>query len=140
MNHSISVSISFCLSLFLLLSLAPLASLAEEPAGCEAIRTSYNPTVALRSDAFTLRPDDPRWSAFLAWAKAKKLYTFQIIGLSQKKGEPPSIIFRWAKDTVWQKDVVLPFGQALGHMIAERRWRDADFPGVFFRSRRHIRR
>ena len=123
-------SLSISLSIFLLLSLAPLASLAEEPAGCEAIRTSYNPTAALRSDAFTLRPDDPRWSAFLAWVKAKELYTFQIIGLSQ----PPGIIFRWATDTVWQKDVVLPFGQALGHMIAERRWRDVDFP-EFFASR-----
>ena len=127
MKRSFSVSIS----VFLLLSLAPLASLAEEPAGCEAVRTSYNSTRALRSDAFTLTPDDPRWSAFLVWAKAKKLYTFQIVGLSQKKGEPPGIIFRWATDTVWQKDVVLPFGQALGHMIAERRWRDADFPEFF---------
>ena len=112
--------------------LAPSSSPAAET--CGTIRTSYNPTAALRSDAFTLRPDDPRWSAFLVWAKAKKLYTFQIVGLSQKKGEPPGILFRWATDTVWQKDVVLPFGQALGHMIAERRWRDTDFP-EFFASR-----
>ncbi len=112
--------------------LAPSSSPAAET--CSAIRTSYNLDTALRSDAFTLTPDDPRWSAFLAWAKAKKLYSFQIIGLSQKKSKPPGIIFRWAKDTVWQKDVVLPFGQALGHMIAERRWRDADFP-EFFSSR-----
>ena len=113
---------------------APLPSLAAET--CGTIRTSYNPTTALRSDAFTLAPDDPRWSAFLEWAKAKKLYTFQIIGLSQGPGEdaPSGILFRWAKDTLWQKDVVLPFGQALGHMIAERRWRDADFP-EFFSSR-----
>ena len=111
---------------------SPLPSPAAET--CGALRTSYNPTTALRSDAFTLTPDDPRWSAFLAWAKAKKLYTFQIIGLNQKKDTPPGIIFRWAKDTVWQKDIVLPFGQALGHMIAERRWRDADFP-EFFSSR-----
>lgn len=113
---------------------APLPSPAAET--CGTIRTSYNPTTALRSDAFTLTPDDPRWSAFLEWAKAKKLYTFQIIGLSQGPGEdaPAGILFRWAKDTLWQKDVVLPFGQALGHMIAERRWRDADFP-EFFSSR-----
>lgn len=111
---------------------SPLPSPAAET--CSAIRTSYNPDTALRSDTFTLTLDDPRWSAFLAWAKAKKLYTFQIIGLSQKEDAPPGIIFRWAKDTVWQKDVVLPFGQALGHMIAERRWRDADFP-EFFSSR-----
>ena len=112
--------------------LAPSSSPAAET--CSAIRTGYNSDTALRSDAFTLTPNDPRWSAFLAWAKAKKLYTFQIIGLSQKKDAPPGIIFRWATDTVWQKDVVLPFGQALGHMIAERRWRDADFP-EFFASR-----
>jgi len=119
--------------LVLLLScFSSLPSLAAET--CETIRTSYNPTAALRSDAFTLTPDDLRWSTFLVWAKAKKLYTFQIIGLSQKKGDSPGVIFRWAKDTVWQKDVVLPFGQALGHMIAERRWRDADFP-EFFSSR-----
>ena len=115
--------------------LTPSSSPAAET--CGTIRTSYNPTAALRSDAFTLTPDDPRWSAFLAWAKAKKLYTFQIVGLSQPqtRGEgPPGILFRWAADTVWQKDVVLPFGQALGHMIAERRWRDTDFP-EFFASR-----
>ena len=115
--------------------LAPSSSPAAET--CSTIRTSYNPTAALRSDAFTLTPDDPRWSAFLEWAKAKKLYTFQIIGLSQPqtRGEgPPGIIFRWAKDTAWQNDIVLPFGQSLGHMIAERRWRDADFP-EFFSSR-----
>ncbi len=113
---------------------APLPSPAAET--CGTIRTSYNPTAALRSDAFTLTPDDPRWSAFLEWAKAKKLYTFQIVGLSQGPGEgaPSGILFRWAKDTLWQKDVVLPFGQALGHIIAERRWRDADFP-EFFSSR-----
>ncbi len=131
-----TLSISVSISVFFFLYLAPLASLAEEPAGCDATRTSYNPTAALRSDAFTLTPDDPRWSAFLAWAKAKKLYTFQIIGLSQGPGEdaPSGLLFRWAKDTLWQKDVVLPFGQALGHLIAERRWRDADFP-EFFSSR-----
>ena len=114
---------------------APSSSSAAET--CGTVRTSYNPTAALRSDAFTVTPGDPRWSAFLAWAKARKLYTFQIVGLSQAQtgGEgPPGIIFRWATDTVWQKDVVLPFGQALGHMIAERRWRDADFP-EFFSSR-----
>ena len=111
---------------------APSSSPAAET--CGTIRTSYNPTTALRSDAFTLTPGDSRWSAFLAWAKAKKLYTFQIVGLSQPQtgGKGPSgIIFRWATDTAWQKDVVLPFGQALGHMIAERRWRDADFPEFF---------
>lgn len=125
------------LAVFVLLwyCLAPSSSPAAET--CSTIRTSYNPTAALRSDAFTLTPDDPRWSAFLEWAKAKKLYTFQIIGLSQPqtRGEgPPGIIFRWAKDTAWQNDIVLPFGQALGHMIAERRWQDADFP-EFFSSR-----
>ncbi len=109
-------------------------SLSPAAETCSTIRTSYNPTAALRSDAFTLTPGDPRWSAFLVWAKAKKLYTFQIIGLSQKKGDSPGVIFRWATDTVWQKDVILPFGQALGHMVAERRWRDADFP-EFFSSR-----
>ena len=122
-----------CLAVLVLLwhCSAPLSSPAAEI--CGTIRTSYNPTAALRSDAFTLTPDDPRWSVFLAWAKAKKLYTFQIIGLSQTgEGEGPvGIIFRWARDTTWQKDVVLPFGWALGHMIAERRWRDADFPEFF---------
>ena len=64
-------------------------SLSPAAETCSTIRTSYNPTAALRSDAFTLTPGDPRWSAFLVWAKAKKLYTFQIIGLSQKKATHP---------------------------------------------------
>lgn len=121
----------------LLHCLAPLPALTAETIACSDIRTSYNPTAALRSDAFTLTPGDPRWSALLAWAKVKKIYTFQITGLSHPPpngGGPPGIIFRWAKDTAWQKDVVIPFGQALGHMIVERRWRDIDFP-EFFASR-----
>ena len=105
---------------------------AGETRSCSDIRTSYNSVTDLRADAFTLRPEDPRWPSFLEWAKAKKIYTFTIVGLS---GEgPQGIIFRWAKDTAWQKDVVVPFGQALAHIIAERQWRDTDFP-EFFDSR-----
>ena len=70
----------------------------------------------------------------------KALYFSDRWAEAKKKGEPPGIIFRWAADTVWQKEVVLPFGQALGHMIAERRWRDSDFPRVFCLSWWRIRR
>ena len=105
---------------------------AGETRSCSDIRTSYNSATDLRADAFTLRPEDARWPSFLEWAKAKKIYTFKIVGLS---GEgPQEIVFRWAKDTAWQKDVVVPFGQALAHIIAERQWRDTDFP-EFFNSR-----
>ena len=105
---------------------------AGERRSCSDIRTSYNLATDLFADAFTLRPEDARWPLFLEWAKAKRIYTSTIVGLSE--GEPKGIVFRWAQDTVWQKDAVVPFGQALAHIIAEREWRDTDFP-EFFDSR-----
>ncbi len=114
--------------------LPPVLRLAEagETRSCRDIRTSYNLAADLRADALTLRPEDARWPLFLEWAKAKNIYTFTIVGLSE--GEPKGIVFRWAKNTAWQKDAVVPFGQALAHIIAERQWRDTDFP-EFFDSR-----
>jgi len=128
MDSKVTIVLLFLVLLHPALQLAA----AGETRSCSDIRTSYNSVTDLRADAFTLRPEDPRWPSFLEWAKAKKIYTFTIVGLS---GEgPQGIIFRWAKDTAWQKDVVVPFGQALAHIIAERQWRDTDFP-EFFDSR-----
>jgi cytochrome c oxidase cbb3-type subunit 2 len=43
-------------------------------------------------------------------------------------------VFRWAPGTLWEQEVIIPFGQALAHLLAEREWRDLDFP-QFFTSR-----
>lgn len=98
---------------------------------CAGLRTSYNPDADLATDAFTLRPDDPRWSAFLAWAKAQHLFTSRLLGFSAGGQDRPTLIVRWAMGTVWEAQVTMPFGQALGHLIAERNWRDVDFPEFF---------
>ena len=98
---------------------------------CTGLRTSYNPDADLPSDAFTLRPDDPRWSAFLAWAKEQHLFTSRLVGLSTGGRARPALIVRWATGTVWETQVTMPWGQALAHLIAERNWRDVDFPEFF---------
>ena len=77
--------------------------------------------------ALTLRPDDPRWPAFLAWAKDRRLLTSRLLGFRADAG----LSLVWAKGTEWEAQVTLPMGQALGHLIAERNWRDVDFPEFF---------
>ena len=124
--------LTIVLLFFVLLHPALQPAGAGETRSCSDMRTSYNLATDLRADAFTLGPEDARWPSFIEWAKAKKIYTFKIVGLSREG--PQGIVFRWAKDTAWQKDVVVPFGQALAHIIAERQWRDTDFP-EFFDSR-----
>ena len=77
--------------------------------------------------ALTLRPDDPRWPAFLAWAGDRRLLTSRLLGF--RAGAGGSVV--WAEGTEWEAQVTLPMGQALGHLIAERNWRDVDFPEFF---------
>ncbi|MBI3800186.1 MAG: c-type cytochrome [Deltaproteobacteria bacterium] len=103
---------------------------------CAGIRTSYNPQTELRSDLLTLETNDPRWPAFLAWVQAQQLATSTLIGLrtSPSTDAGKGIVFRWAPGTPWEQEVVIPFGQALAHLLVEREWRDLDFP-QFFTSR-----
>ena len=77
--------------------------------------------------ALTIRPDDPRWPAFVAWAKDRRLLTSRLLGF--RAGAGVSLV--WAEGTAWEAQVTLPMGQALGHLIAERNWRDVDFPEFF---------
>ena len=103
---------------------------------CPGVRTSYNPDADLSADTFTLTPEDVRWISFLDWVKKQGLFTFSLIkfqtGETPQAGSADSgLVFRWAEGTAWQKDVVVPFGQAVAHVIAERNWRDIDFPEFF---------
>ncbi|MCE2487595.1 MAG: c-type cytochrome [Desulfurellaceae bacterium] len=75
----------------------------------------------------TIRPDDSRWPAFLAWAEDRRLFTSRLLGF--RAGAGVSLV--WAPGTEWEAQVTLPMGQALGHLIAERNWRDVDFPEFF---------
>ena len=86
--------------------------------GCAELRA--------RSD-LTIRPDDPRWPAFVAWAKDRRLFTSRLLGFRADAG----VSLVWAEGTEWEARVTLPMGQALGHLIAERNWRDVDFPEFF---------
>ena len=103
---------------------------------CAGIRTSFNPHTDLRSDALTLEANDPRWPTFLSWVQAQQLATFSLVGLRTSSSKPAArgIVFRWAAGTPWEREVIWPFGQALAHLLAERNWRDVDFPH-FFASR-----
>jgi len=113
------------------------SALAGESPGwqqrCAGIRTSYNPQTDLRSDRLTLEPTDPRWPAFLSWIQAQQIATSMIIGrrTSSSPDAGEGIAFRWASGTPWEQEVVLPFGQTLAHLLAEREWRDLDFPQFF---------
>ena len=147
-----AVSVWFLVAFLLLFSIvAPVSPLfAQEAADkesawsqrCAGVRTSYNPDADLSNDAFTLSPDDVRWLPFLNWTKEQGLFTFSLRGFQSYEPSQSDqtdqigqigtgIIFRWAEGTAWQKDVLVPFGQALAHMIAERKWRDVDFPEFF---------
>lgn len=77
--------------------------------------------------ALTIRPDDPRWPAFVAWAEDRRLLTWRLLGFRADAG----VSLVWAEGTEWEAQVTLPMGQALGHLIAERNWRDVDFPEFF---------
>lgn len=79
------------------------------------------------SSDLTIRPDDPRWPAFLVWAEDRRLLTSRLLGF--RAGAGVSLV--WAEGTEWEAQVTLPMGQALGHLIAERNWRDVDFSEFF---------
>ena len=103
------------------------------PQRCINIRTSYNPDADLQTDALTLTPDNPRWPAFLAWVKEQQLFTSGLVGLTPRASSDSGagIIVRWAANTAWDTTVSMPWGRAVAHIIAERNWRDVDFPKFF---------
>jgi mono/diheme cytochrome c family protein len=103
------------------------------PQRCANIRTSYNPDADLQTDALTLTPDNPCWPAFLAWVKEQQLFTSTLVGFTagESSDSGAGIIVRWAANTAWETTVIMPWGQALAHIIAERNWRDVDFPEFF---------
>ena len=117
------------------------ASNPSWPQRCVNIRTSYNPDADLQTDVLTLTPDNPRWPAFLTWLKEQQLFTSTLVGFTPRSssGTPSgafsdsgaSIAVRWAADTAWDTTVSMPWGHAVAHIIAERNWRDVDFPTFF---------
>jgi cytochrome c oxidase cbb3-type subunit 2 len=103
---------------------------------CAGVRSSYNPQTDLRNDTLSLDPTNSRWPAFLAWVQKQRITTFTIVGLSSQESSTTErgVVFRWASGTSWEREVIVPFGQALAHLLAERNWRDEDFQ-QFFSSR-----
>lgn len=100
---------------------------------CANIRTSYNPDTDLQMQSLTLTPADPRWPLFLAWVTEQQLFVSRLVGLSQRKSSDfgAGVMVRWAENTAWDTTVSMSWGQALAHIIAERNWRDVDFPEFF---------
>ena len=65
--------------------------------------------------------------------KEQQLFTSTLVGvtLGESADSDAGIVVRWAAETAWEKAVRMPWGQALAHIIAERNWRDVDFPEFF---------
>ena len=112
---------SFCMAVLLLLCLALVSRVRAETGPAPP-----PPCAGLSTERFTLRPDDPRWPAFLVWAKEQRLFTSRLVAWTAS-----GLSVRWATGTQWETQVTLPVGHALAHLIAERQWQDTDFPGFF---------
>jgi len=102
---------------------------------CKDVRTSYNPTARLRTDALTLKPDDPRFVDFLFWVWANKLIEHQVerVGGSDWNGPTNGVIFHWAPGSRWETHTVVPFEHAIHHIADEHQWRDTMFKDFFER-------
>jgi hypothetical protein len=102
---------------------------------CRAVRTSYNASGSLRTDALTLRPDDPRFVDFLYWVWANKIIEHQVeqIGGTEWQGPTDGVIFHWAPGSRWETHTVMPFAHAIHHVGEEHHWMDTMFKDFFER-------
>lgn len=100
---------------------------------CKQVRTTYNPTSRLRTDALTLKPDDPRFVDFLYWVWANKIVEHQVeqVGGTEWNGPPGGVIFHWAPGSRWETHTVVPFEHAIHHISGEHQWTDTMFKDFF---------
>ncbi|MGH7256170.1 MAG: hypothetical protein ACREI3_10375 [Nitrospirales bacterium] len=106
---------------------------AEWAQRCRPVRTSYNPSSPLRTDALTLTPDDPRFLDFLYWVWANKIIEHQVeqVGGTEWAGPTDGVIFHWAPGSRWETHTVVPFDHAIHHIADEHQWRDSMFKEFF---------
>lgn len=106
---------------------------AQWEARCRDVRTSYNPTASLRTDALTLKTGDPRFVDFLHWVWANKILEHQVeqVGGTDWNGPADGVIFHWAPGSRWETHTVAPFQRAIHHIADEHRWVDTMFRDFF---------
>ncbi|HXF93069.1 MAG TPA: hypothetical protein VNK46_09950 [Nitrospiraceae bacterium] len=97
---------------------------AQWQAHCQDVRTSYNPTAPLRTDALTITPADPRFVDFVFWVWANKIIEHQVeqVGGTEWKGPTNGVIFHWAPGSRWETHTLVPFEHAIHHISGEHRW------------------
>lgn len=102
---------------------------------CKPVRTSYNPSSPLRTDALTLKPEDPRFLDFLYWVWANKIIEHQVeqVGGTEWKGPENGVIFHWAPGSRWETHTVATWEHAIHHIADEHRWQDNMFKEFFER-------
>ncbi|WHZ24607.1 MAG: hypothetical protein OJF47_003719 [Nitrospira sp.] len=100
---------------------------------CQAIRTTYNPTAPLATNALTLNQDDPRFVDFLYWVWANKIIEHQVeqVGGTEWNGPTTGVIFHWAPGSRWETHTVVPFEHAIHHIADEHHWQDKMFKDFF---------
>ena len=100
---------------------------------CRHVRTSYNPSTPLRTDALTLEPHDPRFVDFLYWVWANKILEHQVErpGGTEWKGPADKVIFHWAPGSRWETHTFLSFSHAIHHIADEHNWQDNMFKEFF---------
>jgi hypothetical protein len=100
---------------------------------CKDIRTTYNPTAPLSTNALTLKPDNPRFVDFLYWVWANKIIEHQVeqVGGTEWKGPTNGVIFHWAPGSRWETHTVVPFEHAIHHIADEHNWQDKMFKDFF---------
>ncbi len=100
---------------------------------CRDVRTSYNPTAPLRTDALTLTQQDARFLDFVYWVWANKIIEHQVeqVGGTGWKGPTQGVIFHWAPGSRWETHTVVPFDHAIHHIAGEHQWMDSMFTDFF---------
>jgi len=99
----------------------------------KGIRTSYNPTSDLNTEALTIVPGDERWLDFVFWCFNNKLAEHQVeaYGGTEWEGPQGGVIFHWAPGSRWETHTLASFGFTIGHTIGEHKWMDTQFPEFF---------
>jgi len=100
---------------------------------CKDVRTSFNPVTPLRTDALTLKPENPRFLDFLYWVWANKIIEHQVeqVGGTEWTGPTDGVIFHWAPGSRWETHTLVSFEHAIHHIAGEHKWQDNMFREFF---------
>lgn len=100
---------------------------------CRDVRTTYNPSGSLSTEALTITLENPRFLDFVHWVWANKIIEHQVeqVGGTEWNGPTEGVIFHWAPGSRWETHTVVPFEHAIHHIAGEHRWTDSMFKEFF---------